>query len=151
MELNKDFKEFLELLNKHHVDYMVVGGFALAFHGAPRYTGDIDIWIRSSKENADLLIKALCEFGFALPELTAADFCKPDQIVQLGLPPVRIDILTSISGVSWSEACPGITREKFQNTLIPFIGKEAYLKNKRASGRPKDLADLDALDELEQL
>jgi len=110
MELNKDFKEFLDLLNKHQVDYMVVGGFALAFHGAPRYTGDIDIWIRSSKENADLLLNALGAFGFALPELTAADFCEPDQIVQLGLPPVRIDLLTSISGVTWSEAFPGIRR-----------------------------------------
>lgn len=148
MELNKDFKEFLELLNKHTVDYMVVGGFALAFHGAPRYTGDIDIWIRSSKENADLLISALSEFGFALPDLTSADFCEPDQVVQLGLPPVRIDILTSISGVTWDEAFPLITREVFQNTDIPFIGKEAYLKNKRASGRPKDLADIDALDAL---
>ena len=111
MELNRDFKEFLELLNKHTVDYMVVG-------------------------------------GFALPDLTAADFCEPDQVVQLGLPPVRIDILTSISGVSWSEAYPDIIREIFQNVPIPFIGKEAYLKNKRASGRPKDLADIDALDEL---
>lgn len=149
MELNKDFKEFLELLNKHDVDYMVVGGFALAFHGAPRYTGDIDIWIRSDRGNADLLIQALHEFGFALPKLTAEDFCEPDQIVQLGLPPVRIDLLTSISGVTWSEAYPRIERESFQGILIPFIGKTAYLKNKQASGRPKDLADIDALDELE--
>jgi hypothetical protein len=148
MELNSDFKEFLELLNKHSVEYMVVGGFALAFHGAPRYTGDIDIWVRSDPENANLLIQALKEFGFSLPELTADDFCVADQIVQLGLPPVRIDLLTSISGVTWSEAFPAITREMFQEVLIPFIGKTAYLKNKRASGRPKDLADLDALNDL---
>ncbi|MEX2606237.1 MAG: nucleotidyltransferase [Kiritimatiellia bacterium] len=148
MELNKDFKEFLELLNKHDVDYMVVGGFALAFHGAPRYTGDIDIWIRSDQENADLLIQALHEFGFSLPDLTAEDFCEPDQIVQLGLPPVRIDLLTSISGVTWTEAYSDIMREMFQGIHIPFIGKKAYLKNKHASGRPKDLADIDSLDEL---
>ena len=148
MELNKDFKEFLELLNKHHVDYMVVGGFALAFHGAPRYTGDIDIWIRSNRQNADSLIKALNDFGFNLPNLKAEDFCEPDQIVQLGLPPVRIDILTSISGVSWDEAFPGMIREVFQETRIPFIGKEAYLKNKHSSGRPKDIADIDAMGEL---
>jgi hypothetical protein len=104
MEVQKDFKEFLALLNAHEVDFMIVGGYALAFHGAPRYTGDIDVFVKPDRKNAQRIIKVLKEFGFSSLELSIDDFQNEDNVVQLGLPPVRIDIITSISGVSWEQA-----------------------------------------------
>ena len=104
MEVQKDFREFLGLLNAHSVDFIIVGGYALAYHGVPRYTGDIDVFVKPERKNAKRIINALAEFGFGSLELSVEDFQKKDSVVQLGLPPVRIDIITSISGVTWEQA-----------------------------------------------
>ena len=147
METQKDFKELLELLNKHNVAFMIVGGYALAFHGAPRYTGDIDIYVRADHDNATRIIAALKEFGFGFLGLTTKDFDTTNKVTQLGVPPVRIDILTSISGVTWNEAilnqCTGV----YGDTPVLYLGKKEFITNKRATGRHKDLADIEALSE----
>jgi hypothetical protein len=101
MEVQSDFRDLLELLNKHRVEYMLVGGYALAFHGAPRYTGDMDIFVRVSSQNAVRIMAALNEFGFGSVGLAAEDFQKENRVVQLGVPPVRVDIVTSLTGISW--------------------------------------------------
>jgi hypothetical protein len=146
--LNPDFKEFAELLNAHRVDYLVVGGYALAAHGHPRYTGDIDFWLARRPENIERLLAALHAFGFGSLGLSAADF-GPDAVIQLGQPPRRIDLLMGIDGVDF-EACFA-RRELIELDGLPlnFIGLEDFKANKRASGRHKDLADLDALDDKE--
>mgnify|MGYP006292869941 FL=1 len=147
MEVQKDFKEFLALLNVHEVDFMIVGGYALAYHGAPRYTGDIDVFVKPDRKNAQRIIKVLEEFGFSSLELSIDDFQNEDNVVQLGLPPVRIDIITSISGVSWEQADikkePGL----YGNVPVNYIGKKQFVANKKAIGRAKDIADIEALGE----
>lgn len=149
MEVQKDFREFLALLNAHKVDFIIVGGYALAFHGAPRYTGHIDVFIKADNNNAKLMINVLKDFGFSTLELSLEDFQKEDSVVQLGLPPVRIDIITSISGVSWAQAealkIPGV----YGDVPVFYIGKDQFLANKRATGRAKDIADIEALGEEE--
>jgi hypothetical protein len=147
MEVQKDFKELLELFNAHKVQYLIVGGYALAYHGAPRYTGDIDIFIKPDTENASRILKALDEFGFGSAGLKEEDLKSPDKIVQLGYPPVRIDIITSISGISWDEAFEEREKGNYGNVPVFYIGRNQYIINKRASGRKKDLADLEALGE----
>ena len=147
MEVQKDFKELLELFNAHKVQYLIVGGYALAYHGAPRYTGDIDIFIKLNTENACRILKALDEFGFGSAGLKEEDLKSPDKIVQLGYPPVRIDIITSISGISWDEAFKTREKGEYGNVPVFYIGRDQYILNKRASGRKKDLADLEALGE----
>ena len=145
MELQQDFKELLESLNVHRVEYMIVGGYALAFYGAPRYTGDIDVFIKPNEENAQRVLDALDEFGFGSIGLGKSDFTHPNKVVQLGVPPVRIDIITSISGVSWEDAYGGRVEGKYGDTPVFFIGLNEFIKNKRAIGRQKDLADIGAL------
>jgi hypothetical protein len=145
MELQKDFRELLELFNAHNVEYLIVGGYALAYYGAPRYTGDIDILIKSDSNNASLVLKALNDFGFGSAGLKLDDFTNPDNIVQLGYPPVRIDIMTSISGVSWEDAYKNRESGTCGDLCVSFIGLDQYIQNKRATGRKKDLADLEAL------
>ena len=148
MDIQPDFKELLALLNARHVEFLIVGGYALAFHGAPRYTGDIDIFIRPTPENAARVLDALNAFGFQFPNLNEQDFLAPDRVVQLGVPPVRIDIMTSISGVSWEEADASKVPGQYDDVPVHYIGLAAFVENKKASGRTKDLADLEALDEL---
>ena len=147
MEIQQDFKELLELFNKHNVEYVIVGGYALAFHGAPRYTGDMDIYVNPDAINASRIIKALEDFGFGSVGLTAADFERPGQIIQLGVPPVRVDIITSITGVSWEDAFSTRVQGKYGDIPVYFIGREQFVMNKRALGRKRDLADLEALGE----
>jgi hypothetical protein len=147
MEVQKDFKEFLALLNAHEADFMIVGGYALAFHGAPRYTGDIDVFIKPDSKNAQLIMKVLEELGFSSLELSIDDFKKEDSVVQLGLPPVRIDIITSISGVTWEQADASKEPGKYGEVPVFYIGKNQYVANKRAIGRAKDIADIEALGE----
>ena len=147
MEVQKDFKELLELFNAHKVEYLIVGGYALAFHGAPRYTGDIDIFVKPETENAKRILNALAEFGFGSVGLKEDDLTAPNKVVQLGFPPVRIDIITSISGVSWEEAYQKHDKGEYGDIPVCYIGREQYIANKRASGRKKDLADLEALGE----
>ena len=147
MEVQKDFKRLLELLNGHKVEYMIVGAYALAYHGAPRFTGDIDIFVHLSPENAQKILSALADFGFGSLNLTINDFQNPDSVVQLGVPPVRIDIITSITGVTWEEANKGKIKGLYGNVPVCFLGREQYIINKRATGRKKDLADLESLGE----
>jgi hypothetical protein len=145
MEVQSDFRELLALFNAHNVEYMIVGGYALAFHGAPRYTGDMDIFVRPDAANAQRILAALDEFGFGAVGLTHADFENPEKVVELGVPPVRVDIITSLTGVSWEEAFAGRAEAKYGDISVYYIGREQFIFNKRAIGRKQDLADLEAL------
>jgi hypothetical protein len=147
MEVQPDFRELLALFNANQVDYMVIGGYALAFHGAPRFTADLDIFVKPDPENARRIIQALDQFGFKSVELSADDFQVPDRVVQLGVPPVRVDILTAITGVSWAEAVSGRVEGNYGDIPVYYIGREQLAANKRATGRKRDLADLEALGE----
>jgi hypothetical protein len=147
MEVQRDFRDLLELLNAHKVEYLIVGAYALAFHGAPRYTGDMDIYVNPDPTNAQRIMAALNDFGFGSAELSATDFEVQDKVVQLGFPPVRVDIVTSITGVSWKEAFGGRIEGKYGDVPVYYIGRQQFISNKRALGRKKDLADLEALGE----
>jgi hypothetical protein len=145
MVLNQDFNEFIQSLNSNGVRYLVVGGYAVALHGYPRYTKDMDVWIDRSPENTAKLIAALDDFGFGSLGLTAADFLEPGQIIQLGYPPSRIDILTSLQGVEFDTCYEARVSLRVGEVVIDFIDLENLRKNKGAAGRPQDLADLDNL------
>jgi hypothetical protein len=145
VKLHSDLKEFIELLNSLKVEYVVVGGHAVAFHGYPRFTGDIDFFVRPTPENAARIVAALEAFGFAQPDLNASTFTEPDKVVQLGRPPNRIDLLTSISGVTFDEAWRHRVRGELDGLPVAFIGRTQLVANKAASSRAKDLADLDNL------
>ena len=147
MEIQRDFKELLGLLNEHNVEYIIVGAYALAYYGSPRFTGDIDILVRPSQDNAKNILSALNHFGFGSLNLTIDDFLHSDSVIQLGVHPVRIDIITSITGVTWEEANQGKQRGLYGDIPVFFLGREQYIINKRATGRKKDLADLEALGE----
>lgn len=146
MEVEKDFKELLELLNKNSVEYVIVGAYALSFYGVPRYTGDLDILINPTEENAVKLLQALEELGFGSLGLNVADFTHKNYIIQLGYPPVRVDFLTSITGLSFEEVDINKVEGKYGDVNVYFIGKNEYIKNKKSTGRLKDLADLESLD-----
>ena len=147
MEIQRDYKELLGLLNEHNVEYVIVGAYALAYYGSPRFTGDIDILVRPSQDNAKNILSALNHFGFGSLNLTIDDFLHSDSVIQLGVHPVRIDIITSITGVTWEEANQGKQRGLYGDIPVFFLGREQYIINKRATGRKKDLADLEALGE----
>ena len=147
MEVQQDFRDLLALFNEHKVEYIIVGAYALGFHGAPRTTGDIDIFIKPERLNSQRVMEALDEFGFGSVGLSLEDFISSDKIVQLGFPPVRIDIITSMTGVSWKEAWLGKVEGKFGDVPVHYIGRNEFILNKRALGRHKDLADLEALGE----
>ncbi len=145
MEIQEDFKELLELFNARKVEYLIVGGYALAFHGAPRFTGDIDLLVKADSANAKRILDALEEFGFGSLELSEADFISPHNVIQLGVPPVRVDIMTSLTAVGWEKAEADKVRGDYGDTPTYFIGKADLITNKRSLGRRKDLADLEAL------
>jgi len=145
MEVQPDFRDLLALLNEHKVDYIIIDAYALAFHGAPRYTGDIDIYVKPNPMNAQRIMAALDEFGFGSVGLKIQDFESPDKVIHLGVPPVRVDIITSITGVSWEEAFSGRVEGKYGDIPVHYIGREQFISNKRALGRKKDLADIEAL------
>ena len=145
MEIQTDFKELLELLNTYNVEYMIVGGYALAFHGAPRYTGDLDIFVKPDKENARRILDALDEFGFGAVGIELSDLEYGDKVIQLGVPPVRIDIITSISGVTWDDASSSKIEGQYGDVPVYYIGLDQLIKNKKSIGRKKDMADLEAL------
>jgi hypothetical protein len=147
MEIQPDFRDLFALFNEHRVEYLIVGGYALAFHGAPRYTGDIDLFVHPHPENAQRIIEALAVFGFQFSNLTVEDFATPNKVVQLGVPPVRIDLITSLTGVSWEEATASKESGTFGDVPVYYIGRQQYIANKRAIGRKKDLADIEALAE----
>jgi len=147
MKIERDFKELLVLLNSHQVEFILVGAYALAFHGAPRFTGDMDVFVKPDAVNSEHVMAALTEFGFGSVGLSRHDFEKPDQVVQLGVPPVRIDLITGISGVSWSDVDTDAIRADLDGVPVRFISRHHFVINKRASGRKKDLADIEALGE----
>jgi len=149
MRLKSDFKEFIALLNAAGVKYVIVGAYAVAFHGMPRFTRDFDVFVESSVENGQKLIKVLQDFGFASLGLNPDDFNKPDQIVQLGVAPVRIDLITSIEGVPFEHAYRNPQYVEVEGLRIPFLELELLIQNKRAAGRPQDLADVARLESLD--
>lgn len=146
MVLNPDFKEFIQSLNASGVRYLVVGGYAVALHGHPRYTKDIDIWIESTTENAQRLVQALDRFGFGSLGLEAADFLVADQVVQLGNPPNRIDLLNRLPGVDFESCYAARVQVAIDDVPIHFIDLDNLKKNKRATGRHQDLADVENLE-----
>jgi hypothetical protein len=145
----EDFRDLLSELVKAEARFLVVGAHALSVHGVPRATVDLDVWIDRSPDNARRVWKALAQFGAPLDDLsvTADDLTRPEQVVQFGLPPFRIDILTSVSGVTFDEAWPDRVEGHFGDVPVPFLGRAALIRNKRASGRRKDLGDLESLGE----
>ncbi len=147
MRIEKDYEDLLRLLNYHKVKYCIVGAYAVAFHKRPRYTKDIDILIEPSVENANKIIKALIDFGFESLKLTEEDFTKNGNIIQLGYEPVRVDFLTSITGVSFQDVWENKLRGKYGQEDVFFIGKKELIKNKQQTGRKQDLIDLDLIDE----
>ena len=145
MKLDKDFNEFVELFVANGVRFLVVGGYALAAHGYPRATDDFDAWVWANSENAVKIVDCLTKFGFGSLNLSTDDFTTLDRVVQLGYPPYRIDIITSISGVEFDSAWANRLVVDVDGLNVPFIGRDDLLKNKRATGRPKDLLDVERL------
>ncbi len=145
MPLPRDLSEFIASLNSNGVEYVIVGAFALAFHGFPRYTGDLDILVRRSRENAEKLASAIAAFGFTSAGLSAADFLERDRVIQLGIAPNRVDLLTSITGVEFEEVWRDRIPSEMEGLPVAFIDKASLIKNKQATGRAQDRADLEAL------
>lgn len=143
----EDFRDLVAELVNTKARFLIVGAHALALHGVPRATVDLDVWVDPSPENAKRVWAALAAFGAPLDtlEIHEADFTRPDIVAQFGLPPYRIDILTGVSGISFADAWEGRVEDLFEDVRVPFLGREALIRNKRASGRTKDLADLEAL------
>lgn len=144
--LSPDFRELLILLNDNHVRYLVVGGYAVALHGYPRYTKDLDVWIESTPKNAAKIIQALEQFGFGSLGLQEQDFLEPDTIIQLGYPPNRIDFITTIPGVDFAACFEVRQAVQIDDINVNFIDLENLKKSKRTSARPQDLADLENLE-----
>jgi hypothetical protein len=145
MPLPDDWRTFIESLNSNGVEYLIVGAVALAYHGFPRYTGDLDVLVRNTAENTKRLESALAAFGFASLGLKAADFADSYRVIQLGVPPNRIDLLTSITGVPFDEAWADRVDADLDGTRVNFISRSALIRNKRLTGRAQDKADLEAL------
>jgi hypothetical protein len=143
--LSRDFKEFIESLNANNVRYLVVGGYAVALHGYVRYTKDLDVWIEPKLQNANNVLSALTAFGFGSLDITADDFLEEGNIIQLGYPPNRIDLITSLKALMFENCYPERVQVEIQGILIDFIDIENLKTNKKATGRPQDLADLENL------
>lgn len=143
--LPRDFQDFLRLLNAHAIRYLVIGGYAVAYHGYVRYTGDLDIFVELSTSNAVRLVSALREFGFDLPRLKPSLFLRKGRIVRMGYEPMRLEIINEIDGVRFEECYRRRRRSRIGDLRVNFIDLAHLLKNKRASGRQKDLADVEAL------
>jgi hypothetical protein len=142
---NNDFREFIELLEKHKVDYLVVEGYAVGFHGYPRFTGDLAIFLLPDEENAKRILSAVREFGFNFINLTEQDFSVPGNVIQIGNPPLRIDLLTEIDGVEFADAFLQRREAMINGQKTNFIGYNDLITNKRATGRLKDLGDIENL------
>ena len=145
LRMNPDFIDLLRAFVAADVRFLVVGAYALALHGRPRATGDLDVWIDATPENAARVMRALTDFGAPVADLDEADFARPGVVYQIGVPPGRIDILTELTGITFAEAWPDRLRRPFGETDVDFIGLVAFVRNKRAVGRPKDLADIAGL------
>ena len=144
-ELAPDYDEFFALLNAHGVEFLVVGAYALAYHGAPRYTGDIDVFLKPTTENAARFLAALSAFGFPPGNLAPEQIVEPTRIIQMGVEPVQIHVMSAISGVTWDDAWAGRVEARCGSRDLPFIGRAEFIRNKRAAGRLKDLADIEAI------
>lgn len=144
-ELAPDFDEFFGLLIARGVEFLVVGAYALACHGAPRYTGDIDVFLRPTPENAARLLDAVSAFGFPPTNLQPRQVIEPSRIIQMGVEPVQIHLMSAISGVTWDEAWAGRIEARCGSHDLPFIGRAEFIRNKRAAGRLKDLADIESI------
>jgi hypothetical protein len=144
--MNPDFVDLLRAFIAADVRFLVVGAYALALHGRPRATGDLDIWVDATSDNAARVMRALAVFGAPLQDVTEADFAAPGVTYQIGVAPGRIDILTELTGLSFVDAWPGRIRGPFGDIEVDFIGLEAFVRNKRATGRTKDLADIEGLE-----
>jgi hypothetical protein len=145
--VDPDFRDLLAAFISHQVRFLVVGAHALAVHGVPRATGDLDLWVDPSPDNAEQVWHGLAAFGAPLDSLGLSrdDFLRPDVVVQLGLPPRRIDLLTSLSGLTFAEAWDDRFEQDLDGLRVPFLGRRCLIRNKQATGRPRDLGDLDAL------
>src|SRR6266498_2670934 len=148
--MNRDFVEMLSALVEARAEFLIVGAHALAAHGVPRATGDLDIWVRCESANADRVLAALKAFGAPRFDLTREDLLRPGTVFQIGVAPSRIDILTSISGISFDRAWPNRIAIPIGSLSVPVLGKDDFIANKRAVGRPRDLSDLDLLEEAER-
>ncbi|GIK55760.1 MAG: hypothetical protein HND44_03070 [Chloroflexi bacterium] len=146
MVLNPDFKEFIQSLNDNNVRYLVIGGYAVAFHGHPRYTKDIDIWVWLSEANATNLVRAIEQFGFASLQLTEADFLEPDTVIQLGFPPNRIDLIVGLEGMEFQTCYDSRIEEMIDGIPVNFIDVAGLIRAKRIAGRHQDLADIENLE-----
>lgn len=145
LQVQKEFNQFLELLKRNEVEFLIVGSYARAYHGSPSFTGSIDILVKPSTENAEKIIESLNKFGFGKKGVHAEDLCEEGVIVQLGVSPIRIDIMTSITGVSWEESYNGAVDGMYGDISVKFLGKKQYITNKKAVGRMKDLADIEEI------
>lgn len=143
--LDRNFADFLRSLNRHDVEYLVVGGYAVGYHGFVRATGDLDVFVGISPANAGKLMDAFKDFGFTAPELSAAIFLEPGRIVRIGVPPLRLEVMNEISGVTFAECYARRIEETIDGVRLCFIDRDKLLANKRSAGRPKDLADVAAL------
>ena len=144
--MNQDFVDLLRAFVAHDVRFLIVGAYALALYGRPRATGDIDVWADATPENAPRIMRALAAFGAPMAGIAAADFEVPGVVYQIGVAPGRIDILTQMTGLTFEEAWPGRVRHPFGGVEVDFIGRESFIRNKRATGRAKDLGDIEGLE-----
>lgn len=145
MSTHPDFEDFLRLLEEHRVDYMIVGGYAVAFHGYPRFTKDIDIFFADDRDNLSRLHTALVAFGFPAATVSVETLERPDSVFSIGIEPVRIDLLNRIAGVSFAEARHSAVRGRYGAVAVTFIGRDALVRNKRSTGRARDLGDVEEL------
>lgn len=143
--MNQDFVDLLRAFIAHDVRFLVVGAYALAFHGRPRATGDLDVWVEASEDNGSRVFSALADFGAQLANVTQHDFSQPGIVFQMGLPPGRIDVLTQLTGLAFADAWATRARGAFGPVEVDYIGREAFVANKRATGRLKDRVDADLL------
>ena len=144
--MNSDFVDLLRGFVAADVRFLVVGAYALALHGKPRATGDLDVWVDATPENAPRVMRALVAFGAPLADITEADFSRPGVVIQLGVAPVRIDILTQLTGLTFEEAWAERVRGAFGDIAVDYIGRASFIRNKRATGRPRDLVDVEDLE-----
>jgi hypothetical protein len=143
--MNPDFVDLLRAFGAADVRFLVVGAYALAHHGRPRATGDLDVWVDATPVNAPRIMRGLAAFGAPTRDITQDDFARPGVVFQIGLPPGRIDILTELTGVTFDEAWPDREAGRFGDLTVDFLGRRVFIRNKRATGRAKDLGDIEGL------
>jgi hypothetical protein len=143
--MNQDFVDLLRAFIAADVRFLIVGAYALALHGKPRATGDLDVWIDATPDNATRVMRSLAAFGAPLTDVSVDDFCRPGVTYQIGVVPGRIDILTDLTGITFAEAWPDRMRRPFGDVDVDFIGRDAFIRNKRATGRAKDLGDIEGM------